>query len=93
MKRNPKTNRFLQERLTGLPVEVMAARKHMAATRQTCSRASRAIGVSTVMVKMVLSGRKTSARVLAGIMALPRLMTSEELTMAVLNNSLKGGGR
>lgn len=82
MRLHPKHHTFVMETLTGLPADVRKARKHMIYTLQSCSRAAKAIGVSKQMVKMVLSGRKTSARVLAGIMALPKLMTLEEYRAA-----------
>lgn len=71
MNRHPKFNTFVMEPLTGLRRDVQTARRHIAKTGKSYSRAAQIIGVSKIMVKLVLTGRERSARVLAGIMALP----------------------
>lgn len=67
------------EKLPGLSREVQAARKHLAEMGWSYSRAARLVGVSDDVMKSVLTGRKTSARVLRGVMALwPRAESASQ---------------
>lgn len=67
MKLHPEYHTYVMESLPGLSREVSAARKLLKASTLSYPRAARMIGVSTIMVKLVLTGRKKSQRVLDGI--------------------------
>lgn len=67
MKLHPEYHTYLMENLHGLNRDVVTARRLVRSTSLSYARIARQIGVSKNMVGMVLTGRKKSARVLAGI--------------------------
>lgn len=71
MKRHPQYKTFIMGRISGLSCEVRTARKHLKTTGRSYAKAARIVGVSVDMMKMVLTGRRVSRRVLDGVMAIP----------------------
>ena len=71
--RDEKTRVFVPDlTMTGLSRDVRKARLHLIREDYSYGRAAQLIGVSKVMVRFVLTGRKRSARVLAGVMGLKK---------------------
>lgn len=62
---------FRRALLRGAAPEIQAARNHLRRKGWTQAAASRRLGVSTVHLCYVLTGRRESRRLLAAIMALP----------------------
>jgi len=67
VKRNPKIMTFEMENLRGLGPGIDAARRAVLRSKISYSRLARQLGVAKNMVAMVLTGRRTSKRVLDGI--------------------------
>jgi transposase len=95
--RDGKTRVFVPDlTMTGFSRDVRKARLHLIREGYSYGRAAQLIGVSKDLVKSVLTGRKRSARALAGVMGLKKpewLKEWEKKHAAKVAAGLEDGGQ